>query len=164
MTRLSLTQLYRRHAGKAGIPDADAVLRAAQTGTSDPPLTAHLARFGRDLETASAELAAGVDAAFANAGAAHRNGASRRAAHARPRRRAIAAIAAALVAAFGAWTLRHQGVPTPAPRAMTADAPDRIFASFDERRLANQPARAAQDEIFRGKFVEDHIFSAKYGG
>ena len=154
MSRPSLTQLYRRYAGKS-VP-----LSAAD---------ADLMRFSRELEPASAQLSADLAAVFAASGsAAHRRASSPRRAVAASRRwRGLAALAASLIAAVAVWSTHRTGTIGNTPTAQISAVPstrmpsaDRIFAAFDDRATASRVSPAG-DEIFRDKFVPDEIFNSK---
>jgi hypothetical protein len=154
MTRPSLTQLYRRYAGKSVMLS---------------PADADLMRFSRELEPASAQLSADLAAAFAApSSAAHRRaGTPRRAVAASRRWRGVAALAASLIAAIAVWSTHRIGTVSDMPTTQSvrgpstsAPATDRIFAAFDDHATASR-ATPAGDEIFRDKFLPDEIFNSK---
>jgi hypothetical protein len=166
MNRPSVTELYRRFADKAGADKfdvANAEQLAAQVASS--PARAQLLDFSRDLEPESAALSARLALAFNEASEAthRRHGSSRRIAGGSRRWRGVAAaLSAALVAAVVVWGGHHGNLPTRAtvtPIANTS-APDRIFAALSEGTVATSEHRGSGDQIFRGEFRSDEIFSS----
>jgi hypothetical protein len=155
MTRPSLTQLCRRYAGNS-VPLSSA--------------DADLMRFSRELEPASAQLSADLAAVLASSSSAvHRRAAAPRRPIAASRRwRGVAALAASLIVAVAVWSTHRSVGDMPnmqnnsaviAPSA-SKPATDRIFAAMEDRAMASS-ATSASDEIFRGQFVPDEIFSSK---
>lgn len=159
MNKPSVTELYRRFGGHAGVLGVDQF--AAQM--TDSPARDQLQAFSRDLEPESAALSSQLAIALneANENIAHRrHGASRRIVAGSRRWRAVAALAAAMVAAVVVWGGYHSNLPTPATLVANAPAPDRIFAGFSEGTVANTERRGARDEIFSGEFRSDEIFNS----
>ncbi|MGA9333102.1 MAG: hypothetical protein WBV39_02375 [Rudaea sp.] len=175
----SLIQLYRVHAqNDAPLPAADTLVSLAlgdrpigiagdaieQVAAS--PLNGKLLHLARDLQPLSIDLGMDLEALLgrpARAGS-HRQTHVRRAFGAQPRWRvAAAAMAASLIAVAGLWTA-HRLLPstgaTPAVVAQSRAAPDRIFAGFNDKAVATRGAKRG-DEIFRGRFLPDEIFSSR---
>jgi len=156
----SLSQLYRRFAGSpavGSVPDAEDVLQLARLPHADAaaaPVCADLLRFSRELEADSMQLSNDVASAFAqHTPALHRQAPPRRFATAAARRwRAVGALAASVLAIVAVSTaLRHAGTPAPIQQsaAQTPVLQDRIFAAFNDERMA---VAAPPDEIFRDQF------------
>jgi len=172
MSDRDLKNLFRQFAARRQppVPDVDGLIQLSRLPHAEDaasPLHADLLRFSRELEPVSAQLSIDLAAAFGetNAIVAHRRTAPHRAASA-PRRWRVAvgpAMAASLAVAVVLFAAYRMHAPA-AGSAVTAQAlPDRIFAAFDERSMA-QSKPAAGDEIFRGDFVPDEIFnSSKHG-
>lgn len=163
MNELELKNLFARVARKPlDVPDADSVLELSRLPHAEEAasaLRADLVRFSRELEPVSEQLSTDIAVAFGQTSvASHRRAAPRRAASAR-RGWGIAAtaLAACLVVAV-AIVATHRG--RSADQQVAAHAmPDRIFAGFDERNMAaSKPAHG--DQIFRGNFLPDRIFSS----
>ncbi|MBS0570060.1 MAG: hypothetical protein JSS28_05600 [Proteobacteria bacterium] len=154
-----------RRGREMAVPDVDALIELARLPHAEEaasPLHADLLRFSRELEPASARLGADLAAALgaAHPVAAHRRATPRRAAIAPRRwRLAAAAMAASLVAAFVLFSVQRDRAHTPATASTAAAVPDRIFAGFDEHRLATGGTHHG-DEIFRANFVPDEIFNS----
>ena len=163
MNEFELKSLFARVARKPlDVPDADSVLELSRLPHAEDAasaLRADLVRLSRELEPVSEQLSADIAAALGQTSvAAHRRAAPRRAAPARRGWRiAAAAMAACLVVAV-AIVATHRG--RSADQQVVAHAmPDRIFAGFEERHVAAGQA-SHNDEIFRGNFLPDRIFSS----
>ncbi|MBS0557852.1 MAG: hypothetical protein JSR27_10615 [Proteobacteria bacterium] len=164
MNEMELKNLFTRVARRpVEVPDADAVLELSRLPHAEDaasPLHADLLRFSRELEPVSAQLGTDIAAACGATGAvtSHRRASARRAAPVRRGWRiAAAAMAACLIVAVTVVTTHRNQAP--APVATASAAPDRIFAGFDERNVAaSKPAQG--DQIFRGNFLPDEIFSS----
>ena len=173
MSKATLTQLYHEHLRRnASVPDADTVLSLARGERPADGAVAQMAnsasagdllRFARDLEPPSTQLNADLTKLFNSTPAYRRQQPSRRMAHAARRWRVAAALAASLIGAVALWTLHHAQVQTPTSAAVlvhSAAPSDRIFAGFNEKNIAASNNKRG-DEIFRGHFMPDEIFSSK---
>ncbi|HSM99862.1 MAG TPA: hypothetical protein VLS52_02500 [Rudaea sp.] len=163
-----LKNLFRQFAGKRSlaVPEVDDLIQLSRLPHADEaasPLHADLLRFSRELEPVSAELGADLAAACGETGAAttHRRASSHRAASAPYRWRAAvaSAIAASFIVAVALFAMHRSPVPAPASVNAAHVVPDRIFAGFDERNVATSKT-ARGDQIFRGNFLPDEIFSS----
>jgi len=171
MNRPTLANLYRQATrDDSTLPDADLLVALAQgerpadaerlvAEIAHSALQSDLLHFARALEPASSALNAELQATFGedHARLAHTRtqAVPVRVAAGRWRnlRRAGMGLAAALIVAAAVWT-QHAPTLAPAPLAKAAPAADRIFATLDDRTIANnQP-----DEIFNGSFKGDVIF------
>lgn len=167
MNDLELKNLFARFGRKpVEAPDVDTLLELARLPHAEEaasPLHADLLRFSRDLEPVSERLGADLAMALDEAGpvATHRRSAPRRAAFA-PRRWRVAvasAMAASLIVAVALVATHRRGVHTQEAASAARAVPDRIFAGFNERNMAASKASPG-DEIFRGNFLPDEIFSS----
>lgn len=131
-------------------------MQALDAAIDASPARLRLRALQRDLQPESLKLCGELAQLFAATQAAHRGSASRRPAHALRRWRALAALAAALIAAVAVWDMRHRPLAPPAPVAAAA-VQDRIFAGLDDHRTATANRG---DQIFRGNFLPDEIFNA----
>ncbi|MGH8091582.1 MAG: hypothetical protein ACREO6_09040 [Rudaea sp.] len=169
MSDHDLKNLFRQFAGARGtmpVPDVEDLLalsRLPHAEDAASPLHADLLRFSRELEPVSAQLGTDLAAALGetNAVIAHRRASSRRAASAPRRWRAVvaSAMAASLIVAVALIATHRSHAPAPASADAAHALPDRIFAGFDERNVATSKS-AHGDQIFRGNFVPDEIFSS----
>ena len=165
MSDRDLKNLFRQFAGRRQlpVPDVDDLIelsRLAHAEDAASPLHADLLRFSRELEPVSEQLGSDLAAALGGANAvAHRRAVPRRAASLPRRWRAAvaSAMATSLVAAIVLVATHRHAVQAPASASSAKIVPDRIFAGFDERKMAaGKPAQG--DEIFRGNFLPDEIF------
>ena len=168
MNKPSLSRILRSHAQAGDLVEIDALLALAHgerpadaegvlAEIARSPLNGDLLRFARDLEPASAALSEELASALSGTAQSHRNAGLQRMAHRRARRwRVGAALAASLLAAVAVWNVQRvqKTSPASAPLAQTPVAPDRIFASMNDR-----PTSVRGDEIFRAEFPVDRIFS-----
>ena len=177
--KTSLAQLYREHAhSDAALPDADVLVALALGESAEnaddaiaqvaaSPLNGKLLHFARDLQSSSIDLGMDMEVLLGGParGASHRQTRSRRAFGAQPRWRiAVASMAASLIAIAGLWSAHRQqqyaAGAHPAVAVQTQTASDRIFAGFNEKAVAAKTEKRG-DEIFRGRFLPDEIFSSR---
>jgi len=169
MNKPTLANLYRQATrDDSTLPDADMLVVLAQgerpadaeriiTEIAQSALQSDLLHFARALEPESSALNAELQAAFGEDRARHTHTPTHvapvRTAAGRWRnlRRAAVGIAAALIVAVAMWT---QHAPSVVPAPVAKAAPDRIFAAFDDRNIAQNQS----DEIFNGSFKSDVIF------
>ena len=170
MNKPSLSRILRSQAEAGDLTEIGALLALAHgerpadaervlAEIARSPLNGDLLRFARALEPASAALSAEFESALRAGTRPHRSTGARSPVHRGARRWRIgAALAASLLAAVAVWNVqRAQKVsPASAPVAQTPVAPDRIFASLDDR--SGSPRG---DEIFRAEFSVDEIFRWK---
>ena len=168
MNDANLKNLFNRFAAKRGampVPDVEDLLALTQMPHAEDaasPLHADLLRFSRELDPVSAQLSSDLAAALGetNVVVAHRRAVSRRAASAPSRWRvAVASAMAASLVVTVALIATHRSHAPASTSASAAAAPDRIFAGFDERNVAASKS-VHGDQIFRGNFLPDEIFSS----
>ena len=174
MSKPSLSRIFRDHAGAGDLAEIDVLLALAHgerpadaehvlAEIARSPLNGDLLRFARDLEPAAATLSTELATAMRESQQFHRNADAQRPVHGVARRwRVGAALAASLLAAVAVWNVQRvqKASPASAPLAQTPVAPDRIFASMNDRSTA-----VRGDEIFRAEFPVDKIFSwNEHGG